>query len=77
MAAKGWFSSWLSNEAISPTVAKRAVACKRSRVARLNSSLARWALMSSTALIQPVCVPLALISGASKISTGKRSPFLR
>ncbi len=28
--ANGWFSSWLSSEAISPTIASRAVACSRS-----------------------------------------------
>ena len=34
-------------------------------------------LMSMKALIQPVCWPWALISGASKINTGKRVPSLR
>ena len=77
MAASGWVSSWLSSEAISPTVASRALACSRSCEARDSSSTRRCSLMSSTALIQPVCSPWALISGASMISTGKRVPSLR
>ena len=77
MAASGWLSSWLSNEAISPTVASRAVACRRSCEARDSSSTRRCSLMSRNALIQPVCWPWALMSGASMISTGNRVPSLR
>ena len=55
MTASGWFSSWLMSEAISPTVARRALACRRSWLAREASSARRCALMSTTALIQPVC----------------------
>ena len=77
MAASGWFSSWLRSDAISPTVASRAVACRRSWLARDSSSTRRCSLMSMTALIQPVCTPSTVISGASMISTGKRVPSLR
>jgi len=77
MAASGCVSSWLSSDAISPTVASRALACRRSWLARDISSTRRCSAMSMKALIQPVCVPCALISGASKISTGKRVPSLR
>jgi hypothetical protein len=57
IAASGWFSSWLSSDAISPTVARRAVACSRSWLARDSSSTRRCSLMSRNALIQPVCTP--------------------
>jgi hypothetical protein len=65
MADSGWFSSWLSSEAISPTVASRAVACRRSCCWREISSTRRCALKSSTALIQPVWRPWPSTSGAS------------
>ena len=77
MAASGWFSSWLSSDAISPTMASRALACRRSWLARETSSVRRCSLTSRMALIQPVCLPTALISGASMMSTGNRVPSLR
>jgi hypothetical protein len=77
MAASGWLSSWLSSDAISPTVARRAVACSRSCCWRESSSTLRCALTSSAVLIQPVCSPWPSTSGASKIITAKRSPLRR
>ena len=77
MAASGWFSSWLSMETISPTLASRAEACRRSCVARVSASARRCSVRSMTALIQPVCRPVALISGASITRAGKRTPSLR
>jgi hypothetical protein len=41
-------------------VASRAVACSRSCCWRDSSSMRRWSLTSSTALIQPVCRPAAV-----------------
>ena len=77
IAASGWFNSCDSSDAISPTVARRAVACSLSWLARESSSTRRCSDRSRNALIHPVCTPLWLISGASITSTGKRLPSLR
>jgi hypothetical protein len=74
MAASGWFSSCASIEAISPIVASRALDCSFSCCWRFSSSMRLRSEMSRMEPIQPVCLPLLSTSGASKISTGTRSP---
>ncbi len=65
MAPSGWFSSWASEEAISPMVVSRAAVCRRSCCRRSRSSARFSSVTSMIELIQPVWRPSASRSGAS------------